>query len=47
MATTTRKDLLNLENKPPTRGYGRPRETLLSYEHKPPLDLSTPFYRPY
>ena len=30
---------------PFTRGYGCPRETLLSYEHKLPLDLLAPFYR--
>ena len=30
-----------------TCGYESPREALLSYEYKPPLDLLTLVYRPY
>ena len=39
---TTRKDLLNLENKHSTRRYERIRETLLNFENKLPVRVGMP-----
>ena len=45
-AMTTRKGMLNFENNPLTCSYGRPREAVLSYEHKSSFDLLTPVHGP-